>query len=80
MKVKTKATVLTAESKPYSFEGREGVSSKVRVLVDGDIIPLKATEAQVVEATLLLGKKGEVEFDITSRKENVQLLYVGFTS
>lgn len=78
IKVTEKATLLTAESKPYKVDGNEGVSHKVRVLVTGEIYSLKATEEQVLNYKPVEGETGEVTFILTSKKENLKAELVAF--
>jgi len=78
MFVKTKARILSAESKPYTFDGREGTSHKIRVLVGDRIFPCKATADLVLAAVKLEGKDAEVELEFTSVKELVGVSFVKF--
>lgn len=78
MILKEKAQLLTSESKPYKMNGNEGVSHRIRVSVQGEIYPLKATEAQVMQCRQYVGKQGEVTFDLQTRKEALTLQFVDF--
>lgn len=78
MIIEEKGVLLTAESKPYEFEGRSGVSSKIRVLIEDSIFPLKANEELVERFKNVQGSKGTVKFNLTSRKENVSLEFLDF--
>lgn len=80
MQIKTKAQILTASSKGYEINGNKGTSHKVRVMVDGEIFPLFATEAQVVEAQKILGTTLDVVLDIVSPKENTKIVLNHFVS
>jgi len=71
-------TILTAESKPYNVNGNEGVSHKIRVLVDGQIFPCKSNAAQVAEFKPYEGVSGDVTLDLTSRKEALVIELSGF--
>jgi len=73
MLIKTKALVLTAESKPYEFGGNEGVSHKIRLNVEGEIYVCKSNAEQVAEVAKLQGKTVNVEIKVNSRKENMSL-------
>jgi len=73
MKVRTKGTVLSAASKPYDFDGRSGVSHKIRVMVEGEIFNCSSTEQDVKDAQLVVGKTGEVELIFTSPRENLKV-------
>lgn len=72
IEISTKATVLTAESKPYDIDGNSGVSHKVRLNVDGEIYSIRATEDIVKELKEHLGEEIEVTIAFTSRKENLK--------
>jgi len=71
MIVKTKARVLSAESKPYKIDGNEGISHKVRLLIGNGIYPAKANESLVQRAQKASDKDVNVEVDFTSYKEQV---------
>lgn len=71
MKVKTKATLLTAESKPYEFNGNSGVSHKIRLFAEGEVYECKSSAEQVAELRPLAGKIGDATFIITSKKERI---------
>jgi len=73
MKFEEKATVLTAESKPYEFNGNSGVSHRVRLLIGTEIFAIKSTEKQVLEAKNYVGKDVTVELLITSPRESVKV-------
>jgi len=76
--INTEATLLTAESKPYSIDGNEGVSHKVRMNVDGEIYSFRATEELVKELSGRLGETGQAEIVFSSRKENLKAELVSF--
>lgn len=78
MKIDTKATILTAESKPYNVEGNEGISHRIRVNVAGEIYPIKSTKEQVTELSERIGEEGEAVIKVNSRKENLSLELVSF--
>jgi len=69
MQIKTDARLLTAESKPYSFGGNEGVSHRVRLLVDGEIFACKSTSEDVAALARFEDQEGEAVLKLTSRKE-----------
>lgn len=71
IKVKSQGQILSAQSKPYDISGNKGVSHKVRVLAEGEIFNLKATEAQVLELQSSIGDNGEVEIGFSAPKENL---------
>jgi len=70
MLVKTKAKVLSAESKPYDMDGNKGVSHKVRFFIEDSIYPAKTDEATVLRFKNLVGKDVTVELNFTSVREN----------
>lgn len=65
--------VLSAESKPYSFDGNEGVSHKVRVLLKDEIMPLRANADLVNQALTMVGKEAKISLSLTFPKENIRL-------
>jgi len=64
-----KATVLSAESKPYDIDGNKGVSHKVRLFIKDSIFPAKADEQSVINAKQHVGKEVTVDLNFTSIKE-----------
>lgn len=73
MKFEEEVTVLTAESKPYSFNGKEGVSHKVRLNILGEIYSISTTEDIVKDFTPLVGQDVKVLLQFTSPKEILKL-------
>lgn len=78
MKITTEAKLVSAESNPYKFEGREGVSHKARFLIEGEIFVAKCTPEQVKDLQESIGKEGEVTLAFTSRKENIAIVFDSF--
>jgi len=78
MEIETRATLLTAESKPYNFDGKVGTSYKVRLNVAGEIYVCKSSPEQVTELQEKLGEDGDAIFKLESRKENLSLKLVSF--
>lgn len=78
MQIKTKAKILTAESKPYDVEGNTGVSHKIRLNVDGEIYVCKSTPEQIEKVSPHVGADGEATIKVNSRKENMSLELVSF--
>jgi len=78
MQIETKAQLLTAESKPYSFNGNEGTSHKLRFNVAGEIYVCKSSEEQVRGLEPLVGQEGTALFAVNSRKENMSLECLSF--
>lgn len=63
-----KALIIEKISKAYDFEGRQGVSRKVRVLIETDIFRLNATEELLNQ--LENGKEFQIEFAVRTVKED----------
>jgi len=78
MEIKTQALLLTAESKPYDFNGNSGVSHRIRLNVNGEIFVIKSTEKQVREVSPNVGEEGTAVIKVNSRKENLSLELVSF--
>jgi len=78
LKIEAPAVLLTAESKPYDFNGNQGVSHKIRINVDGEIYECKSTEAQVSALKSQEGKGGIATVAVNSRKERMSLELVSF--
>jgi hypothetical protein len=76
MLIEKKARVLSADAKPYSFDGRSGTSYKVRLLIDTDIYPVKTDEEGVKLLQPYVGKEVELKLSLTAPKENVRLEFV----
>jgi len=80
MLIQGKAQLLTAESTPYSIDGNEGVSHKVRFNVDGEIYAIK-TDADTVKRLKPLEKQeGDLTFDLQSRRERISVVLVDFNA
>jgi len=73
-----KCKVLSAESKPYDFQGNKGVSHKIRVLIEGEIFSVKTTAEQVTEFKQYVGKDGEAVVQFVSPKENLKMNLISF--
>jgi len=73
MKNDERAKVLSAESKPWKMEGREGVSHTVRLNILGEIFAVKTSEEQVNEFKQYVGKEGQVVVSFSSPKENLKM-------
>jgi len=78
MDINTKGIVLSATSKPYEFDGRKGVSHKIRVAVNGEIYICNSDEKQVKEIEQFVGKTVSIAFKVVSPKENLGLKVVSF--
>lgn len=72
-----KVHLLTAEGKPYSFDGRSGTSFKARVLMQGDVYALKCTEEQIKELQVHVGKQVEISVGLSSPKESLKVEFLG---
>jgi len=81
VKKEVKAKILTAESKPYSIEGNEGVSHRVRLNIDGEIFSVKSTESQIqrIKDEALTGTDVEAVLLFTSRKEKLAVELESFS-
>ena len=78
MKFEEQATLLSAESKPYDFNGNSGTSHKMRFAIEGEIYAFSVKESQVQEFQSSVKKTGTLIFQITSRKESVKLEFLNF--
>jgi hypothetical protein len=76
---KTPGTLLTAESRAYSFQGNEGTSHKVRVNVGGEIYSCRSTADQVSALKRFEGREGNLELAFESPKENVRVSLSSFS-
>jgi len=79
MEIETVATLLSAESKPYDFNGNSGVSHKIRLSIKGEIYVCKSTESQVATLRSAVGSEGDAVIRVNSRKENMSLELVSFS-
>lgn len=71
IKVTVDAKLLSAESKPYDFNGNSGTSHKVRLSVEGEIYVCKSTAEQVSSLQSKVGVDGEAVILFDSRKETL---------
>jgi len=78
MNYEVDATLLTAESKDYKFDGKEGVSHKVRLLIAGEIFKCNSNANQVAVLKPSEGKTGIAVVKLESRKEVLSLSLVSF--
>ena len=78
MRISADAKVLSAVSKPYDFDGKKGVTHKVRLNVEGEIFVAKTDEAGVSKYSALVGRDGEAVLDFTSPAERLTLTLVDF--
>jgi len=78
MLITGKAQLLTAESNPYSIDGNEGVSNKVRFNIEGEIYSLKTDAETVKRLKSLVGESGQVEFELQSRRERISTVFSDF--
>jgi len=67
MIINKKCLVIEVIEKPYDFQGRQGTTRAVRVLIETDIFRLKATQETL--ALLEAGKEANIEFAIRTVKE-----------
>jgi len=80
MDITVEAKLLTAVSRPYDFNGKPGVSHKVRFLINDEIFVAKSSAEQVLRIASLAGQSGEAVFKISSPKEALALTLVSFTA
>jgi len=78
MKLKFNGVLLTALSKPYDFDGKKGVSHKIRAMIEGEIYSLKATEEQIIAMKQYEGEDGTFTLNLKSPKENLALDFESF--
>jgi len=78
MRITTEAKLLSAVSKPYDFDGKQGVSHKVRLNVEGEIFVCSTDEQGVKRFQDAVGKDGEAILDFTSPRERLSLSLVEF--
>jgi len=78
MRITTDATLLTALSKPYDFEGKQGVSHKVRLNIEGEIFVVRTDEAGVNRFKQFEGKEGIATLNLTSPRERLSSELVDF--
>lgn len=76
IQIKKKVQLLSAEGKPYAFDGRSGTSFKARVLMEGDVYALKCTEDQIKELQSSVGKTVEMNINLSSPKESLKIEFV----
>lgn len=78
MDINIKALVLSAVSKDYKFDGKEGVSHKVRLMVNGEIYICNSNEEQVKSLSSYVNKEVGVFLKVVSPRENLGLKIVSF--
>jgi len=78
MEIQTKAQLLTAVSKPYSFAGGSGTSHKIRFNVAGEIFICSSTAEQVESFLSSQAQNGLAVFKFSSPKENLKMHLVSF--
>jgi len=73
------AKLIEVVQKPYSFNGNEGISYKLRFLTDKDeIMQFKSTKEQTESFKDLVGKHGKMEITLSTRKEEVSVALATF--
>lgn len=79
MKNREKALILSAISKPWEMSnGMKGISSKVRMMIAGEIFEVKATEDQVKALQLLVNETVTVDLRFVSPKEKLGVVLESF--
>lgn len=76
----TPAKFLEAIAKPYNFQGNEGISYKVRLLVEDQIFQLKSNKDQIENFKQYEGEDGEATFIVTANREEVKLVLAQFNT
>lgn len=78
MQFKNNITVLTKTEESYSFEGRNGISRKVRVLMENEIYEIKFKDSEIVIFNSIPPTIHEcnMTFNLTSPKEKLLLSIV----
>jgi len=78
MEIIQEAILLTAESKPYDFNGNAGTSHKIRLNIGGEIYVCKSSAEQISALQKFEGRTGDATVKVNSRKENLSLELVSF--
>ena len=78
MKNEEKAIILSSENSPYEFDGKKGISHKIRLNIGGEIYAVTTTEAQVNEFKEYVGETGTVVVQFTSPKETLKMKILSF--
>jgi len=78
MQFKEDAILLSAESKPYSFGGNEGVSHKIRLSIGGEVYVANSTPEQVLYLESKVKSEGVATIELQSRKEKLSLKLISF--
>lgn len=73
MRLTTDATLLTAISKDYDFEGKQGTTHKVRLNIEGEIFVTRTDEAGIARFKSFEGKEGTATLNFTSPKERLNV-------
>jgi len=75
MQFEQNAQVLSSTSKPYIFNGKDGISYKVRVLIGADVYDLKAENPPIyTKATAQLGKDSVVSLKLNQYQGRLSLV------
>jgi len=78
MQFEENAILLSADSKPYDFDGRKGVSHQARFSINGEIFRAKANENLINQISPLIGKSGLLRAQFTSRLEKLAMELISF--
>jgi len=78
MDFKTEAKLLSATSKQYDIEGKNVISHKIRLNIEGEIFACKSTAEQVEKYRAFEKKDGVAVVRLTSPKEKLGLELVSF--
>lgn len=80
MQFEEKAQLISAESKPFDFNGNKGTSHKLRFNIGGEIFVCRSSEEQISQLKSLEGESGNGVFKLSSPKESLKLECEKFTA
>jgi len=78
MKISVSCRFLRADSRPYNFEGKEGVSYSARFLDEGFVFKARITETVFKELEHVIDQLGVCELVLSSYQDRLQLQLVSF--
>jgi len=74
-----KGILLSPTRKPYEIEGRSGLSTKAKVLADGEVYDVKIEDESVYESVKsVVQEQGDVTIGIKSARSGVTLVMTSF--
>lgn len=80
IQVKVSGKLLSAASKSWTMDGRNGIVHKARFLIDGDVFEARTSMEYVSELKKQVYDEGEVTLQFVSPKENLSLNLISFDS